>query len=73
MEKNGLKIGFGHNGKWGEKWPQNGKFAIFDPFLGQFSKFSAIFLALSWWGPKNPFLLSLGTQASLSEGSTGKA
>ena len=34
----------------GKKWPKNGKMAIFDPFLGQFSHFSAIFSPFSRWG-----------------------
>ena len=34
---------------------ENGKMAIFDPFLGQFSHFSAILPPFSRWG-QNPFL-----------------
>ena len=53
-KKNGRKIDFGRNGKKGKKWPKNGKIAIFDPFLGQFSHFSAIFSPFSRFG-QNPF------------------
>ena len=41
-------------GKRGKIWPKNGKMAIFDPLLGQFSDFSAIFPPFSRWG-QNPF------------------
>ena len=40
--------------KYGKTWPRNGKMAILDPFLGQFSHFSAVFPLLSPRG-QNPF------------------
>ena len=44
------------------------KLAVFDPFFGQFSHFSAIFFPFSRWGPKSifqPFFSHIGPEADL--------
>ena len=58
--KNGLRP---HRGRRAEKWPQN---AIFQPFSGGFSHFSAIFLPISPVGRKSifrPFFPEFGPKA----------